>query len=54
MEHIYIIGAFLEQNGFEVIQKNESENFGNYIAVYSNGSIFFRILLDKSQLSIEI
>ena len=45
---------FFLTNGFNLIANNTSEYFGDYYDIYKKGNTYFRIIKDKSAISIDI
>lgn len=48
------ISSFFLSIGFRLIESNASEYFGDYLDIYSNGSINFRVKNDRSILSMDV
>lgn len=54
MENREDINIFLESNAFKLIDRNESESFGDCFYTYANDLIKLRFVSDKSFKSIDI
>jgi|GEM_PF-2252101 len=54
MENLYDIDLFFKSFGFHKVNEIESIYFGDKLLIYSNGFLLFRIVSDKSNLSVDI